>query len=223
MAGLSLFAPMLMAQSAPPPHRPKAKPAVAKPATPQQTQSNKFVREVVAAAVAIPQADPQDRLRVLNAAVMLTARTDAKSAAKLADEAVQIESRLIAAGETPVASVVASGYASCASVTEFVQGIYPGVVSAAEQSLIGAIGKCPKQTLELVRNRVEAAAQQGVFAPRLMMALMNKLGKSSAWSQAKFTEVMGSLPNTEAPSSKEAAPNFASLFAYMATDVEKDA
>src|SRR5438045_653181 len=117
---------MAQSEKAPlPPMRPKAKPAVAAPTTPQQTQSNQFVHEIVASAVAIPQADPQGRLRVRNAAVVLTSRTEPKAAAKLAEEAVQIESRLIAAGETPAASVVARGYASCPSVVEFVQGIYP--------------------------------------------------------------------------------------------------
>jgi hypothetical protein len=206
-----------------PPHvRRKAKPVAAKPASPQLSESRKFVREVVAAAVAIPQPDPQDRLRVLNSAIGVTARSEPKLTAKFADEAVRIESSLIASGQTPAASVVATGYANCTSVARFVEHLYPTAVAAAEQSLIGAVGKCPKQTLELVRSQVDAGIQQGIFAPRLMMVLMNASGKGSTWSQSHFVSMFGSLPSPDAKSSHEEAPNFAAMFSSMAPEVDKD-
>lgn len=206
------------------PHvRPKAKPMKAKPATAQQNESKKFVMDVVTAAVALPQSDPQDRLRVLNSALGVTGRSQPKLTAKLAGEAVQIESGLIAAGQTPVASVVATGYATCPEVVDFVQRLNPTAVAAAEQSLIGAISKCPSQTLELVSTRVDVATQQGVFAPRLLMALMNKQGRTSAWSQSHFVSMFGSLPSTDTKNIQEEAPNFAAMFANMAPEVEKDA
>ena len=205
------------------PHvRPKAKPAPAKPTTPQKAESKKFVKDVVAAAVAIPQPDPQDRLRVLNSALAVIGRSEPKLTQKLADEAVQIESSLVSTGQVPVTSAIASGYAGCLTVLDYVQRLSPTAVAAAEQSLIGAIGKCPKQTVAEVRNRVDIASQQGVFAPRLLMALMNKEGKGSAWSQNHFVSMFGSLPSPTKGIEKE-APNYAAMFANMAPDVEKDA
>ncbi len=195
----------------------------AKPATAQQNESKKFVMDVVSAAVALPQADPQDRLRVLNSALNVTGRSQPKLTAKLAGEAVQIESGLIAAGQIPVASVVATGYATCPEVVDFVQRLNPTAVAAAEQSLIGAISKCPTQTLELVSTRLDVASQQGVFAPRLLMALMNKQGRTSAWSQSHFESMFASLPSTDTKNIQEEAPNFAAMFANMAPEIEKDA
>ena len=67
------------------------------------------------------QPDPQDRLRVLNSAVNIVSTLDARYAGRLAKEGVEIESRLVAAGFTPIVSIMASGRPDCATIKEFVE------------------------------------------------------------------------------------------------------
>jgi hypothetical protein len=172
-------------------------------------------------AVALPQPDQQDRLRVLQSAVSVASIVSPKYAKDLSREGVKIESELIAAGQTPVVSLLATGEADCKTTLAFVEGLYPKSVPAAEQSLIGAITKCPKQTLELVRLRNDAAVDQGLIAPRLVMALMEKVGPQSAWAQDRFSKLFSNLPS-DTRAAKAEAPNYAAMFSVMADKMEKD-
>src|SRR5262249_55226276 len=74
--------------------------------SPQPTQARgklspeqKFVMDTVRMAVALPQPDPQDRLRVLSAAADVISPIDRNMARSLWSEGVQIESDLIRLGQ----------------------------------------------------------------------------------------------------------------------------
>src|SRR5438309_4259491 len=95
-----------------PPVRPREKKQVAPAVTANSTKeakSRKFVRDVVSSAVALPQSDQQDRLRVLSSAVEVMSPIDAKAASELTKEGIRIESELIALGEKPSVSLFNSG------------------------------------------------------------------------------------------------------------------
>src|SRR5437879_3120550 len=183
--------------------------------------SKKFVLDVVRSAVALPQTDQQDRLQVLSSAINVTSPLAPKIAAEYAKEGVAIESQLIAIGKKPAVSVLAAGQADCKATADFVQKLYPASVSAAEQSLIGALTRCPKQTGDMVRNRLDAALQQGILAPRLLMAAIDSQPEHSAWAQQSFAKLFSSLPN-DPEKSKIEAPNFAAMFSTSAPKMDKD-
>ena len=172
-------------------------------------------------AVALPQAEQQDRLRVLNTAISVVRPIAPQYATRLAKEGAQIEADLISAGETPSASVLSDGEVDCNTAVDFVQRIYPKSVPAAEQSLIGALSNCKNQTEALVRQRVDTALEQGILVPRLLMALMDAEGPGSQWSQERFEQMFKSLPRDAEGAVKE-APNFAAMYANMAPQVDKD-
>jgi hypothetical protein len=211
----------LVAQAAPPKRTTKTTPRTPEPAASTQTpRGRNFVQDVVRMAVALPQGDQQDRLRVLNSAISVVTTTDRKAAAPLAQEAVRIESELIAAGQEPVVSVLASGYASCKSAAEFVQGIYPQNLTAAEQSVIGALTRCPKETSAIVQSRIDAALEQNAAPPRLVMAAIDVVGPSTPWAQDKVARLFSSLP-TDLRAATPEAPNFAAMFDQTAPKVDK--
>jgi hypothetical protein len=196
--------------------------APAKPKLPAKAQaSRKFVLDVVQAAVSLPQSDQQDRLRVLTSAINVASPISPKLAAGLTKEGVRIEAELIGLGKKPAVSLVGSGQADCKTTVEFVQRLYPAAVAAAEQSLIGALSKCPKQTGDMVRTRLDAALAQGIAAPRLAMAAIDSQPAHSAWAQQTFSTLFSSLPSDTDKAVTE-APNFASMFATTATKMDKD-
>ena len=132
------------------------------PADPRLGTKKRFVLDVVRAAVALPQPDPQDRLRVLNSAASVAGPLDGALAKSFAREGAQIEAELISAGETPAVSLLASGAVECSSAANFVDSVPPAAVQRAEQSLLGALGACPKHTLEPIRRKLETALSQGI-------------------------------------------------------------
>jgi hypothetical protein len=106
---------------------------------------------------------------------------------------------------------------------EFVNKVYPANVAKAEQSLIGALSNCKTKTKELIKTRIDAALAEKVIAPRLTMAMIDTEGPKSAWSQEKFKQLFSNLPDPASATSQKESVNFASMFANMAKDVDKDA
>lgn len=181
--------------------------------------AKQFAVETVRAAVALPQSDPQDRLRVVAAAVEVAWAADPQYARTLAQEGLRIESELIGTGVSPAASVVQ--YADCRSAADFVQHIFPAQLVPAEQSLLNAVSRCSRETSELLRTRVDAGVQQGVIAPRLALAVLEKVGFGSSWGQTTFTRIFSALPPDARERTREAA-DFAALYANAAPHVAKD-
>ena len=175
----------------------------------------KFVLDVVQSAVALPQSDPQDRLRVLSAATAVVAPIDSAMAQRLAKEGTVIETKLVAEGQRPAVSMLAGGHVDCTSAATFVLAIPPSAVLDAEQSLVGAITTCPAQVNEAARLKLDAALNQGVVAGRPILALMEAAGMKSTWSQAVFAKMFASLP-ADAPAFAGEAPNYAAMFARAA-------
>src|SRR5947209_6352025 len=159
--------------------------------TPQQ----QFVLDTVKMAVALPEPDPQDRLRVLASAANVVLPIDQKMAKSLWHEGVRIESELLRLGQTPAVSLMASGQADCASAQTFVENLPEAAVPAAEQSIIGALTSCPKQTLDVVSRKLDAALEQKMVAPRALMATIQAVGPKSPWSQSRFQKMFSSLPD----------------------------
>lgn len=182
------------------------------------TPEQKFVLDTVNMAVSLPQSDPQDRLRVLSTAADVISPIDQKAAKNLWREGARIESELIQVGQTPAISVMASGQADCASAQSFVENVSQTSVVPAEQSLIGAVTSCQKQTLDIVARKLDAALQKRIVAPRALMATMEAEGTRSSWSQTHFAEMFNSLPEPKdnAPESE----NFAAMYAHMSGEVD---
>lgn len=177
--------------------------------------------DVVQSAVSLPQSDQQDRLLVLSSAVNVASPISPKLAAGLTREGVRIESELIALGQKPAVSLLATGQADCKTTADFVQRLRPVALAAAEQSMIGALTKCPKQTGDTVRTLIDSALAQGIPAPRLVMAAIDSQ-PHSPWAQQAFTTLFSSLPSDAEKAAVE-APNFASMFATTAAKMDKDA
>ena len=177
----------------------------------------RFVLEVVRAAVALPQPDPQDRLRVLHSAASVVAPVAPKLARRLTGEGARLEAELINSGLTPAVSMLATGRADCVAAVRFVDSIPPAAVARAEGSLVSAITLCPQQVAASARVKVETALADGVVAARPLMALMDLSGINSRWSQAQFARMFASLPGQ----SKEAT-NFAAMFVRVAPAMDKD-
>jgi hypothetical protein len=190
--------------------------------SPKEKSRQKFVLDVVHSAVALPQSDPQDRLRVLYAATNVVAPVDEKLAQQFAREGTSLETKLVAEGQKPAVSMLATGHVDCASAATFVQALPPTAVLDAEQSLLGAITNCPKQLDSAAMTKVEAGANQGVVAARAILALMEAEGMNSQWSQAMFVKMFSSLP-ADASGSTDEAPNYAAMFAEAAPKMDKDA
>jgi hypothetical protein len=213
-----------LAQETAPPVRPReAKGANATTAAegPKAAKSRKFALDVVNSAVALPQSDQQDRLRVLSSAVEVMAPIAPKNATELTKEGIRIEAELIAAGEKPATSLFVSGQVDCKSAVDFAQHIYAQNVAAAEQSLIGVITKCPRQAGDIVRAKDDAALEQKVLAPRLTMALINLEQQNSGWAQNAFKATFSSLPDKIKPDDPSAS-DFATMFAATASKIDKD-
>lgn len=193
------------------------------PAGPQAptafTQGQKFALDAVNMAVALPQSDQQDRLRVLATAVNVVSPADPVFARKLSREGLRIESELIQAGQKPAVSMMAGGRVDCSAALDFVENLPPASVPQAEQSLIGAVTRCSKQTLDPVSRKLDAALEKNIGAPRAMMAAMMAQGTNSQWTRAHTEKAFSSLPDPK--ESAAVAADFAALYAGLAADLEK--
>src|SRR3954470_3174833 len=131
-----LAASFAFSQDAPPPVRPRGTKEVSPAAAASSSKaekSRKFALDVVTSAIALPQTDQQDRLRVLSSAVEVMAPIAPKTAAELSKDGIRIEAELIGAGQKPAVSLFANGQVDCKTASDFAQRIYPQHVSAAEQ------------------------------------------------------------------------------------------
>jgi len=205
------------AQRASPRNQDKSQPA---PQAPQLTPGQKFVLDTVKMAVALPQSDQQDRLRVLSAAADVISPIDKKMAKGFWSEGVRIESELIRVGQTPAVSMMSSGQADCTAARSFVENLPEAVALQAEQSLIGAVTMCPKQTLDPVSRKLDAALQKSIVPSRALMAAMQAQGEKSAWSQEHFARMFASLPDPQKNAAE--AENLAAMYAQMSGQVDKD-
>ncbi len=193
----------------------------AAPRDPKLPAKKRFVLDVVRAAVALPQSDNQDRLRVLNSAATVVAPINGPLAKSFAREGARLEAELINAGETPRVSLLASGQVDCTGAVSFVQAIPAQAVQRAEQSLLGALGACPRQTLQPIRQKLDLALNQNTLAARALLAVMERTGQSSRWSQDAFAKMFDNLPH-DADEARTEAPNFAAMFVSMAPALDKD-
>lgn len=180
-----------------------------------------FVLDVVQSAVALPEPDPQDRLRVLNTAANVISPINHKMAQQFAKEGIRIEAELITEGQTPAVSMLATGTVDCDSAAQFAETIPPTAVVQAEQSLIGALTECPKQAQTAVQKKFETALAQGIVAPRGLLAVMERVGVKTAWSQTTFDKMFSALPS-DAAANKTEAPNYSAMYERMAPELDKD-
>ena len=199
----------------------------AKPVAPSMTakttlsSQQKFVLDVVQSAVALPQTDQQDRLRVLSSAANLVASLKPALARQFAKEGMRIEQELIETGVKPAVSILDAGQIDCASAQSFVENIPDKQVATAEQSLIAAESSCSREALEPVQRKLEQAMAQGVVAPRALLATIEQVGANTAWAQQYFVKLFESLP-ADAEQSRTEAPNYAAMYDRMAPVVDKD-
>lgn len=195
-------------------------------ATPQAGQKKlspqrQFVSDVVQMAVGLPQADPQDRLRVLVAATNLIGPVNRNLAKQYVTEGAKIEAELVARGQKPNVSILSAGHFDCKGAQEFVEQIPSSAVVDAEQSLINILSACPKQSTEPIRQKLETALSEGSLPARGLLAIIEKTGPKSAWSEATFAKMFRTLPS-DAEKERAEAPNYAAMFNRMAPEVEKD-
>ena len=191
------------------------------PARPLNAQQ-KFVVDVVQSAVALPQSDQQDRLRVLTSAANIIGPLKPALARQFAKEGMRIEQELISTGVKPNVSILESGHIDCATAQSFVENVPDAQVAAAEQSLIAAESMCPREATQPVRRKLENAMQQGIVAPRALLATIEQVGAKTPWAEEQFVKLFSSLPSKAEESRKE-APNFAAMYDRMAPEVSKEA
>src|SRR5438552_1869377 len=154
-------------------------------------------------AVALPQPDAQDRLRVLASAVSVAQPIAPESAKKFAREGAHLEAELIAGGEQPAVSIFGSGSVDCASAANFVESLPASAAARAQDSLLGPLSARPRQTLEPAKIKLQTALAAGLVAARPLMAVMEPVGAQSQWSRQQFVTMFASLP--EAAESERAA------------------
>ena len=176
-----------------------------------------FVLDVVKNAVALPQPDQQDRLRVLHSAANVISPFDWRLARQFSREGTRIEAELIAAGQKPAVSMFTAGQVDCTTAGHFVEQIPAQAVAPAEESLIAAVSSCSKTALEPTRSKLEAAMGLHVLAPRALMAVIDRVGAASGWAQAQFRNLFSSLPDGK--DVVREAPNYAAMFAQLAKQV----
>ncbi|HWF03453.1 MAG TPA: hypothetical protein VHA06_07195 [Candidatus Angelobacter sp.] len=198
-----------------------SKPQPAAPVgTAKLTPGQKFAIDTVRMAVALPESDQQDRLRVLSTAAEVVSPIDKKMAKGFWTEGAKIETDLVRLGQTPAVSMMSTGDVDCAVALSFVENLPEGSVLLAEQSLIGAITSCPKQTLDTVARKLDAGLDKGSVASRALMASMAAHGEKSAWSQQHFAKMFASLPDPQQNAVE--AENFAAMYTQMTPSVDKD-
>lgn len=186
---------------------------------PKLDARKQFALDVVQSAVAIPQSDPQDRLRVLSAAATIILPLRPALAKQLSKEGLRIEQELIQSGQAPAASMLDTGKVDCPSVQALVENVPVERMAAAEQTLISAVSNCPN-TVPTAQRLVEHGLDNRAPAPRLTLALAEKLGPKTPWSQQQFEKLFGTLPDPAQAGSEVA--NFASMYARMASEVDRD-
>ena len=204
------------------PKRPAAqrqKPARGVQKAPKLDRRKQFALEVVNSAVAIPQSDQQDRLRILTSAAAIVLPLHPARARQLSREGLRIEQEMIQRGETPVASMLDSGGVDCKAVRSLVENVPVDRVDVAEQTLIAAISHC-RNLAPSARRLVEAALEKRIAPARLTLALIEHAGPKAPWSQAQFDKLFGTLPDPAKSASE--APNYAAMYARMATEVDKE-
>jgi hypothetical protein len=190
------------------------------PAATKLTREQKFVVDTVQMAVALPESDQQDRLRVLSTAADVVSPIDKKMAKGFWSEGARIETDLVRLGQTPAVSMMSSGQVDCNVALTFVENLPDGAVLLAEQSLIGAVTSCEKQTLDAVSRKLDAGLEKRIVASRALMAAMSAHGETSAWSQQHFAKMFGLLPDPKDNAAE--AENLAAMYAQMAPSVDKD-
>jgi len=188
--------------------------------TQKLTPGQKFAVDTVRMAVALPESDQQDRLRVLASAAEVVLPIDKKMAKGYWAEGARIETDLVRLGQTPSVSMMSTGEVDCSTALSFVENVPPTSVLFAEQSLIGAITSCPRQTLDPVSNKLDAGLDKGVVAARALMAAIQAHGETTPWSQQRFEKMFSSLPDPKDNAAE--AENFAAMYAQMANNVNKD-
>lgn len=182
----------------------------------QYAQRSKFALNVLNAAVALPQNNDQDRLRVLVSAARLANDVSPATKKALVREGTQVEARLIAAGEKPQVSMVETGMVDCASVAELVDAIRPEIMSAAESTISAAVSQCPRQALAPVERLLGDAIGRNAAPARALMATMEAAGAKSAWTLQQFDAVFNGLPDPKEQDSVTQAPMFAMLYSEFA-------
>lgn len=203
------------------PSLPRAKPQAAATTSPAKlTREQKFVIDTVRMAVALPESDPQDRLRVLSTAADVVLPIDKKMARGFWNEGARIESDLVRVGQTPAVSMMSSGVVDCTAALNFVENLPDSAVLRAEQSLIGAITSCQKQTMDPVSRKLDAGLEKHIVAPRALMATMAAQGESSAWSQQHFAKMFDALPDPKDNAGE--AENISAMYMQMSKSVSKD-
>ena len=194
--------------------------AVSQSQAKQLTPEQKFVIDTVRMAVALPQPDQQDRLRVLSSAADVVSVIDKKMAKNFWSEGVRIESELVRLGQKPAVSMMANGQADCASIQSFVENLPESAAMRAEQALIGAVTSCSKQTLDTVLRKLDAAVGKGIVPSRALMATMQAQGEKSPWSQEHFAKMFAALPDPKENVAE--AENLAAMYAQMSSEVDKE-
>ena len=179
----------------------------------------RFAYDVVRAAVALPQSEPQDRLRVLAAAASVISPIRPAMAKTYSREGLRVEQELIQRGEQPSTSMMSSGPVDCKAVQTLVEGIPAQRVDAAETTLVAAISVCPAVSTSAQRV-IDGGLEEKKLAPRATLALMEHAGLSSAWSQEKFAKLFNSLP-MDAEKMEHEAPNLAAMYSRAGGEVDK--
>src|SRR5215472_5282203 len=148
-----------MAQSAPPKlaAKPPAADTVRGPGK-QLTPEQKFVVDTVKMAVALPESDQQDRLRVLSTAADVISTIDKRMAKSFWTEGVNIESELVRLGETPAVSMMANGQGDCSAVESFVENLPDNAALRAEQAFQADAG------LGFTKTGCRGEQRRGAFA-----------------------------------------------------------
>ncbi|HET9743513.1 MAG TPA: hypothetical protein VFQ00_12245 [Terriglobales bacterium] len=180
----------------------------------------KFALDTIRSAVALPQTDAQDRLRVLAASAELAAPLDPALSKKLVADGAQEELTIIENGDTPAVSIFSSGKADCSAAADFIASVPDESVSRAEPSIVGAVTHCPQQTLDRARLLLSSAVDQHVLAAQAIQAAITASGPKTEWSQQMFDKFFGSLPK-DSKAAQSQAPLFAQFYASMAEQVDK--
>lgn len=191
------------------------------PASKPLDSHKRFAYEVVRAAVALPQTDAQDRLRVLAAAASVISPIRPVLAKKYSREGLRVEQDLIQRGEQPSTSMLSAGPVDCKAVELLVQSIPGQRVDAAEGTLVAAVSACPAVSPS-AQKLIDVGLSEKKLAPRATLALMEHAGLNSAWSQDKFEKLFNSLP-ADAGKMEHEAPNLAAMFARAAGEVDRAA
>lgn len=154
---------------------------------------------------------------MLVTAVNVVSPLEQKYARQLAAEGVQIESELARAGQQPALSMFATGQVDCSTATQFVESLPAPAIAAAEDSLVSAISRCPRQALYAAEVALDNAMKRDDAAPRALLAAIDASGAKSRWAQQAFEAQFASLPKDYEKELKR-APDFAALFQRMAED-----